>query len=410
MIIEETVPLLDGDIENSNELIIENADDRPDYSYTAISYEARVLGTMAWPVSVANLLQFTITSASVFSLGHIGTKYLAASALAIMLCNVTGNCVAQGIATALDTLCSQSYTGSNDPFALGKHLQRGLFVCLLFCIPISILWYNAEDVLILLGQEPEISKLAGTFTRWMIPGLFAIFTNECLRRYLQCQGIMKPSMYITGFASILSIFLQWLLVWSSINIGYIGAPIATSIVNVFMPFVTVLYICFVNGGDCWGGIERKEIMNVTKLWEIIILGVPGVIMIASEWLAYEAVALAAGILGDKVLAAQTVVLNTCTLSFMIPLGLSVATTTRIGNCLGSGLPNTTRRVTIVALCFSLVIAFMNATFYMTSRYRWGYLFTSDPEVVQLVSEIFPLAALYQLYDNTGAIGGAAIRG
>ncbi|KAI8899250.1 mate-domain-containing protein [Globomyces pollinis-pini] len=372
--------------------------------------EAKTLGSLAWPVSIANLLQFTITSASVFSLGHVGTDYLAASALAIMLCNVTGNCVAQGMASALDTLCSQSFTGSNDKHSLGKHLQRGLFVCLLLCIPIAVLWYNAEVVLLLLGQDPQISALAGDFTRWMIPGLYPVFINECLRRYLQCQGIMKPSMYITGFAAVLSMFLQWLLVWSSINVGPMGAPIATSIVNIFVPSVTVIYIRYFEGAERWGGFDMNEIFDYHQLVEIFKLGLPGVAMIASEWLAFEAVALAAGILGNHILAAQTIVLNTCSLMYMLPLGLSVATTTRIGNCLGAKLPNTSRGVAMTALLFSLGLAAFNASFFMIVREYWGYLFTSDPQVVQLVSDVFPLAALYQLSDNTGAIGGAAMRG
>ena len=70
--------------------------------------------------------------------------------------------------------------------------------------------------------------------------------------------------------------------------------------------------------------------HVRKLVEFLKLGIPGVAMLCSEWWAFEVIALAAGILGENELAAQTVVLNTCALTYMIPLGVSIATTTRIG--------------------------------------------------------------------------------
>jgi MATE family multidrug resistance protein len=314
------------------------------------------------------------------------------------------------MASALDTLCSQSFTGSEDQTSLGKHLQRGLVVSFLVCVPISCLWFFAEPVFLLFGQQKEISNLAGTFARWMIPGLYPLFVNECLRRYLQAQGIMKPSMYITFFAAILSVFLQWLLVWSDINVGFVGAPLSCSIVNIFIPVATIGYIYFFEGKDQWGGWEWKEAFDGPKIWEMIKLGVPGVIMIASEWLAFEAVALAAGILGDDVLAAQTIVLNTCTLLYMVPMGLSVATTTRIGNVLGANLPKLAKKVAYTALIFSVLTATLNSSFILIARRHWGYLFTSDERVVELVANILPLAALYQISDNTGAMGGAAIRG
>lgn len=60
------------------------------------------------------------------------------------------------------------------------------------------------------------------------------------------------------------------------------------------------------------------------------LGVPGVVMVCAEWWAFEILALAAGLLGETKLAAQAVILNTCSLTYSIPLGVCIATSTRIG--------------------------------------------------------------------------------
>jgi MATE family multidrug resistance protein len=371
--------------------------------------EIKVLTIMAWPVAIQNLLSVLIQSVSVFSLGHISTENLAAISLASLLVNCSGSCVAQGLGSALDTLCSQSYTGSSDRFAIGKHLQRGIVLSFFVSLPISLLWWQAERILLSLGQDVEISRISGLFTRWMIPGLFPIFVNECIRKYLFAQGIMKPAMYVTFLAAILAVFLQWLLVWSPINIGAVGAPISTSIVNIFTPLVTILYTIFIEGGDHFK-FDLKEAFHLKEITGIVYLATPGTIMVVSEWLCFEAAALAAGIIGTDSLAAQTIVINTGTFLWQIPFGLAIATTTRIGNSLGANNPAVAQCVAKSALIMSLVPAAINISILMIFRENWGFLFSNEPSVVKLVADILPLAALYQLSDTTGCIGGAAIRG
>ncbi|KAJ3300021.1 hypothetical protein HK104_005275 [Borealophlyctis nickersoniae] len=301
-------------------------------SMAVFKREGKVLGRMAWPVSAGYLMQNSISLAAVFSVGHLGTKELAAVALATMFCNVTGYSIGIGMGSALDTLCSQAHTGSPDPHALGKHLQRAIVVMFFLCFPIASLWFFAEPFLLLVGQEPEIADLSGKFARISILGLFPYLTNEAMKRYLQCQGIMKANMFIICIASPFNIFLQWLLVWSPIAIGVLGAPVATCITFCSLPIMTGLYIKFVEGGHAWGGWEWKEALDWPQIWTFIKLGIPGVAMTCTEWWAFEVVALAAGWLDGQSLASQSIVLNTATLTYMMPLGIAVASSTRIGHC------------------------------------------------------------------------------
>ena len=164
--------------------------------------QIRVLFHLAWPIVISNLLQFSISSVSIFSLGHISTTALAAFSLSNLLANVTGLCISQGIASALNTLCSQSFTASKDYHAIGKHLQRGIILSLAVSIPISTFWFFSEPFFLLLGQEDDISQISAMFLKWMIPGLFPLFVSECLKRFLICQGMTKPSMYIMIFAAL----------------------------------------------------------------------------------------------------------------------------------------------------------------------------------------------------------------
>ncbi|RKO84704.1 mate-domain-containing protein, partial [Blyttiomyces helicus] len=314
-------------------------------------------------------------------------------------------------ASALDTLCSQAHTGSADPHALGKHLQRALVVMLFLSFPIAILWCFAEQLLLLLGQDPEIARMSGIFARYALGGLYPYLANECLKRYLQCQGIMKANMFVIMFALPINIFLQWLLVWSPLAIGVIGSPIAVSITFTCLPVFTMLYIKISGqGADAWGGWDWEEALDMRQILIFLKLGFPGVAMTCSEWWAFEVVALAAGLLGPAVLAAQTILLNTCALTYMLPLGISVSASTRIGNSLGAYLPNLARTSSIASIVIGLAVATFNSTILIAVRNLWGWLWTQDKEVVDLVSILLPLAALFQISDAIGAVAGGVLRG
>ncbi|KAJ3077748.1 hypothetical protein HK102_004993, partial [Quaeritorhiza haematococci] len=327
----ETTPLL-SPTNTANDSPEANLDKKyQDQSFlSALSQECVFMAQLAWPVSAGYLLQMSLGLAMVFSLGHVGTKELAASALATMYCNVTGFAVGMGMASALDTLCSQAHTGSTDPHAVGKHLQRAI-VCMFFLsIPIAGLWMCTESVLVVFGQDRELAALAALFTKMTIPGLFPYFIYECQKRYLQAQGIMVANMYVILIASPINMLLQYTLVWSPLSIGVIGAPLASTITYTLLPILLGLYIKFIAGGEKYGGWSWNDALDLGQMWEFLRLGIPGIAMICSEWWAFEIVALAAGILGEDMLAAQTVVLQTCSLTYMLPLGISIAVSTRVG--------------------------------------------------------------------------------
>ena len=407
---EETRPLLSH---HSNEdlPIEEDSIDAPHkISAKLIFEEAGRTSHLAWPILIAYILSYILNTSSVFSLGHIGTKELAASALTIMFCNVTGFSVGLGMASALDTLCSQAFTGSTDKHALGKHLQRGIVIMLILFFPITAIWLATEPLLLLVGQDAEISRLSGIYVRWMLPGLFPYLVNDCMKRYLQAQGIMKAGMYVTLVAIPINVLLQYVLVWSPINIGPIGAIVATSITNIFICVLMILYIRYVEGRGPWGGWDLKEALDRKQLWTMAKIGGAGTVMMCAEWWAFEISAIAAGLLGDKILAAQTIILNTTALAYFVPLSFSLATSTRIGNSLGANLPNTARNAAVTAYILGFLLACLNSTILIAIRTKWGWLFSNDDEVVNIVCDILPILALFQIADGMNGIGSGILRG
>lgn len=105
-----------------------------------------------------------------------------------MFAAITGWSLGIGMSSSLDTLCSQSYTGSNDPYAVGLHLQRGILVSLTMFIPISFVWWYSDNLMLLLKQDPELAALCGVYLRILILAAPAYMAFECIKKYLQAQS------------------------------------------------------------------------------------------------------------------------------------------------------------------------------------------------------------------------------
>ncbi|KAG0046851.1 hypothetical protein BGZ83_007980 [Gryganskiella cystojenkinii] len=369
--------------------------------------EFKILLKYSGPVVLTYVLQNSLQLASLVSLGHLGSIELAASSLASMFAAVTGWSVSLGTATALDTLCSQSYT-SHHPHTLGLHLQRAILVLMLLFVPIAGVWLSAEYIFMALGQERALAQHAALFLRGLLPGAPAFLIFECVKKYLQAQGNMHASTYVLLIVSPLNVFLNYVLVWNKyIGLGYIGAPIATSISYWNMLILLLLYIRFVDGYQGWGGWTRDSLTG----WPAFLkLAIPGVAMVCSEWWAFEVVSLAASYLGTVALAAQSIVVQTSGLLYTIPFGVSIAASNRVGNLIGKGDHRSAKVASRVSIALAIIFGMFNSTMLILFKGRWGRLFSEDQDVVSTVAMVLPLVAVFQISDGIAGVGGGVLRG
>ena len=129
-----------------------------------------------------------------------------------------------------------------------------------------------------------------------------------------------------------------------------------------------------------------------------------------EMWAFQTSTLLAGLLGASALAGHTVVLNLASLSFMVPLGISMAAATRVGNLLGAGERAGAQRAAWVAFAAGASVMTTSALLFVVLREWLPSVYTSDLEVVAVASSLLPIAAAFQLFDGTQVVGSAVMRG
>lgn len=154
-----------------------------------ILHEFSVLLRGSIPVIVAYTLQNSLQTISVLIVGRLSPEALATAAFAYMFAMATGWLIALGGTTAIDTLASATFTGSKNPHDLGVILQRAFVVLTIFYIPVVILWICAEPIFIALGQEAYLARDAARFLAVLAPGGLGYIYFECLKKYLQAQGL-----------------------------------------------------------------------------------------------------------------------------------------------------------------------------------------------------------------------------
>ncbi|KAI1492376.1 mate-domain-containing protein [Biscogniauxia mediterranea] len=367
--------------------------------------ETKTIAVYSRSLIVTFLLQYSINIASIFTVGRIGKIELGAVSLGTMTANICCFAPMQGLATSLDTLCSQAY-GSGHKHLVGLQLQRMTYFLWLLTLPVAVLFYFAEDILRMIVLEPRSAELAGLYLRIIIAGVPGFAAFESGKRFVQSQGLFVATTYVLLIAAPINIFINWLLVWH-FELGFIGAPIAVAITQNLMPTLLLLYVCFVNGSQCWGGFTKRALSN----WgPMIWLALPGMIMVVAEWLAFEILTLVSSRLGTSYLAAQSILVTVTSTTFMIPFPVSIAASTRIANLIGAKLVGAAKTSAKVAFFAGCVIGLFNLTMLASLRFQLPHLFTQDEEVISIVATVLPLCAVMQIFDGLAAVAHGLLRG
>ncbi|ELR21350.1 MATE efflux family subfamily protein [Acanthamoeba castellanii str. Neff] len=345
------------------------------FQVRASESELGVVANLAWPTVVSNLINFMLSFINLLFVGHVGDGEveLAAAALAITFTNVTGLSVGIGLLCAIDTLCSQAY-GARNYRKVGLIVQRAILIVTLACVPFAAIWLSSEQIFLLL----------------LLPGLWFYMMADVLRRWLQSQAIVKPVIYITICSVLINVLAQYVFVYL-LGLGFMGSPLGLALTWACSPFLLLAYILLAGAHrKTWHGWSWECLQG----WgEFLKLALPGTLMVCAEWWGFEVTVIAVGLIGEIELAAHTVAFNTLGICYMIPLGMSVAASTRVGNLLGAGDHERAKKAASICVFLTIGAQACAAGLIFVLRNVWGGLYSNDAHVVELIARVLPFAAV-----------------
>ncbi|PPD76373.1 hypothetical protein GOBAR_DD26705 [Gossypium barbadense] len=339
--------------------------------------EAKTQIMFAVPMVLSNVFYFSITMVSVMFAGHLGEVELAGSTLANSWATVTGFAFMTGLSGALETLCGQGF-GAKMYKMLGIYLQASCIISFFFSIIISVLWSFTEPILVLLHQDPEISRAAAVYIKYLIPGLFAYGFLQNILRFLQTQSVVIPLVVF----SVVPLGIHFGVVYSLVNktsVGYKGAPMAASI-SIWISFLLLaLYVLFANKfQNTWTGFSLESFRYIIRNSK---LALPSAAMVC---------------------------VNTENIAYMITYGLSAAGSTRVSNESGAGNPNRAKHAMTVTLKLSILLALVVVLTLALGHDIWAGFFSDSHSIIKQFAQLTPLLIVSIVIDAIqGVLSGVA---
>ncbi|KAM3281577.1 protein DETOXIFICATION 14 [Capsicum chacoense] len=391
--------------------------------WEVIGVEMKRIGYLAGPMAAVTLSQYLLQVISMMMVGHLGQLYLSSTAIAVSLATVTGLTLLLGMASALETLCGQAY-GAKQYKKIGTQTYTAIFCLFIVCIPLSLLWIYIGRLLVLIGQDPQISHEAGRFIICLIPTLFGSAALQPLIRYYLMQSMILPLIVSSCVTIAIHVPLCWVLVYHT-GLKNIGAAFAMDISIWLNVTILASYMRFSAACEKTRVPISSEIFHGTK--EFFCLAIPSAIMIwyvhflyhlveivsmlfcnpyniflfsSLEGWSFEFIILLSGLLPNPELETSvlSVCLNTIATLYSIPYGLAGAVSTRVSNELGAGNPQGARISVSLVMLLTVMEAILISVTLFGCRNIFGFVFSSEMEVVNYVAMMAPLVSLSVIMD------------
>jgi MATE family multidrug resistance protein len=380
--------------------------------------EIRATLALAWPLVLTNLAQTAMTATDVMILGRVGPATLAAGALGA---NLYFAPLIFGLGLMLATvpmMAREVGRRRNSVRDLRRTVRQGLWVAVLVALPIWALLWNGERILLAMGQEPALARDAGHYLRTLQWGLLPFFLYVVLRSFIASLERPGWATVVAFIGVVVNLVGNLVLVFGHLGfpeMGIVGSGLATSIANFSMFLGMVLVVTLDRRFRRYHLFGRFWRADWQRLRQLLWLGMPIAAMMAFETTLFNAAALMMGLIGASSLAAYAVVIQLCSVSFMIPLGINQAATVRVGIAYGSHDPQAIARAGWTSYAMGVGFMALSALVMMTlpRLLLSAFIDVDSPanaEVVMLATGFLAVAALFQIVDGAQAVAAGMLRG
>jgi MATE family multidrug resistance protein len=362
----------------------------------------RTLFFDAVPIFINQMIFFIQQSVTLAFVGQrLGVDLLAGFAIAMSLFNVCGMSITIGFLSGLDTLCSQAYGRDPSGKELCPILHRGIWVSMVFTLPIIVFFFASQPLLVFLFGT-SVGEAAGTFLRHMPAYLLINTVCYALQRAMLAHQAAHLSLIATTASTVACPFANYYFVVDSVA----GAAWALTVSAAVNTGVLAALAAWHRDSQLrrWPGSTWKQyvevVLSVADIKVMCAVGFPAMVAVCAEWWSFEILMLSVAVYGPILADSFSVALNIVLVLVAAPNGVGTASSIRLGNALGANQPSVAaawRRISILA---NGVIAAFDATMLIVFGGYAVTLFTPDAEVIHTLTQGLPIIALLHIFDCT----------
>lgn len=171
----------------------------------------------------------------------------------------------------------------------------------------------------------------------------------------------------------------------------------------------LLYIRYLNQKSlvCWPGLTKSAL----KDWGVMIrLSGAGLVIVESEWIAFDILAVCASYMATNSLAAYSIASTTMSVLYQVPLSTSILAGLRIGELVGLGRVDILPKVVKTHFAIGAMAGAVNCVLVLTLGSVIPTLFTSNVELQHIARKAFVVVGIVVLFDATTAMTNGILRG
>jgi MATE family multidrug resistance protein len=366
---------------------------------------------LATPIIIGQLGHMMMGVVDSVMVGKIGAAPLAAASISngiFIIILILG----YGISMAISPLVAKHH-GAKEFEKCGIILRQGLIVNLVTSLILFTALFFVADIIAYLNQPEEIIDQAIKYTKTLGWSIIPVMLFQTYRQYAEGLSIMRPAMVVTLTANIINIFTNWIFIFGNLGMpafGLVGAGIATFSSRLYMAIALIWYISSSRRFKPFDPTLHYKKIDWTIMKKILEIGLPSGFQYFFEVSAFAGSSIIIGWIGTNALAAHHIALNLASITYMFALGVSAAATVRVGNAVGFKSQDKIRNAGFSAILMGASVMGFFGIIFVTFRNIFPTFYIADLDVIQIASSLLIIAAFFQIFDGTQAVGLGILRG
>lgn len=380
--------------------------------------ELAALLKLAGPLVGANLLQMAVYAIDVVFVARLGTVEFAAATLGVFLYSLVMWALMSMATACAPIIAAELGRRRHSVREVRRSFRMALWLAGFSALPFGAMLMAGEPILLAAGQDPRVAARAGDFLVIIVWALPASLFAAVMRTVAATLDRPGWAMGVTAMAVGLALVANWALVFGNLGfpaLGLEGSAWASVIVSVAMMLAYFAILLLDPVLRRWRLFGRWWRTEWPRMIEILRLGIPISLAVTMESALFGGASVLMGLIGVAEVAAHAIALNIAALAFQVPLGVSQASTIRVGMGYGAKDPAWVARAGRVALIVG--IGFM----VVTAALMWAIPRTligiyidvdvaSEAAVVALATRLLMVGAVFQLVDGAQAVAAGVLRG
>lgn len=383
---------------------------------TSISSEIRATLRLGIPLAAAQLAQSLTGFVDTVMMGLLGSQTIAAGGLGAVTFTIL-LLVSSAIVAAVSPLVAEAY-GANQTKMVQCVVRQGLWLAIIFGIPISLIVFYGKSLLLFFGQDANTVAITEEYLQAIAWGFLPAVAFAVLRNFVSGVSQPRPIMVIVICGTFLNIAANYVLMFGKLGLpalGLAGIGWGSTLSFWSMLIALIIYINSETTLKKYNVFHKLHRFNKQVFGEILHIGLPIGMLTAVEAGLFTVTTFIMGTLGTVTLAAHQIALQTAATTFTVALGISFATTVRVGQEVGQKNVKGSRLAGYVGISLGgLFMALMGILFWlMPERIVSLYIDINNPEntaVVNQAKALLRVAAFFQIADGIQVTAVGALRG